>query len=271
LQKITTLGSSDIIRHEQGRYNRWQKKIKPPCPKNPQHNVLKEDYAEQKKTETQNNFIHTTQLAAINANSNQHIDNTSSSTISKDNQDNEHRLLLEDKSDIMDEFLQSYASFSLSNSLKCTVIDADNNKVERTDDFLNFLSISPRNSLTKQIGTSSTNKMAKIVTNSGITAVNGEDNNVESMDDFLNVLSFSPNASFTKQIGAPSNEVANIVTNHGNTTIEDGKNGKGYSIDEILKSFVSFSPSNSLTKQIGAPSRKRVKQTDDKCWQQYSQ
>lgn len=49
LQKISSMGSSDIIRHEQGRFNRWQKKIKPPCSKNPRRSVLKAGYAEQKK------------------------------------------------------------------------------------------------------------------------------------------------------------------------------------------------------------------------------
>jgi len=48
LQKISLLGSSDIIRHEQGRFNRWQKKIKPPCPKNPQSHILKAVYVEQR-------------------------------------------------------------------------------------------------------------------------------------------------------------------------------------------------------------------------------
>lgn len=48
LQKISTLGSSDIIRHEQGRFNRWQKKIKPPCVNNPKSGVLKARYAHQK-------------------------------------------------------------------------------------------------------------------------------------------------------------------------------------------------------------------------------
>ncbi len=49
LQKISSLGSSDIIRHEQGRFNRWQKKIKPPCPNNPQSIALRAGYAEEKK------------------------------------------------------------------------------------------------------------------------------------------------------------------------------------------------------------------------------
>lgn len=50
LQKISPLGSSDIIRHEQGRFNRWQKKIKPPCVKNPKNSALKASYMEQKIT-----------------------------------------------------------------------------------------------------------------------------------------------------------------------------------------------------------------------------
>ena len=49
LQKISSMGASDIIRHEQGRFNRWQKKIKPPCALNPQSSLLKARYAEQKK------------------------------------------------------------------------------------------------------------------------------------------------------------------------------------------------------------------------------
>ena len=48
LQKISTMGSSDIIRHEQGRFNRWQKKIKPPCVNNPKSGMLKAKYAQQK-------------------------------------------------------------------------------------------------------------------------------------------------------------------------------------------------------------------------------
>lgn len=46
LQKISSVGSSEIIRHEQGRINRWQKKIQLPCSKNPQFDVLKAKYEE---------------------------------------------------------------------------------------------------------------------------------------------------------------------------------------------------------------------------------
>lgn len=49
LQKISSMGSSEIIRHEQGRINRWQKKIQLPCSQNPQFHVLKERYEEQMK------------------------------------------------------------------------------------------------------------------------------------------------------------------------------------------------------------------------------
>ena len=44
LQKISSIGSSDIIRHEQGRFNRWLKKIKPPCSLNPRSDALKKEY-----------------------------------------------------------------------------------------------------------------------------------------------------------------------------------------------------------------------------------
>ena len=49
LQKISRIGgSSDIIRHEQGRFNRWQKKVKPPCSKNPQSEAILSRYQAQK-------------------------------------------------------------------------------------------------------------------------------------------------------------------------------------------------------------------------------
>lgn len=57
LQKISPLGASDIIRHEQGRFNRWQKKIKPPCPKNPKNSVLKATYKEQRKNSNKANGL----------------------------------------------------------------------------------------------------------------------------------------------------------------------------------------------------------------------
>ncbi len=45
MARISTIGgSSDIIRHEMGRFNRWQKKIKPPCANNPMNRVLKAEY-----------------------------------------------------------------------------------------------------------------------------------------------------------------------------------------------------------------------------------
>jgi hypothetical protein len=50
LQKISSIGgSSDIIRHEQGRFNRWQKKVKPPCSKNPKSEAILSRYQTQKK------------------------------------------------------------------------------------------------------------------------------------------------------------------------------------------------------------------------------
>jgi len=50
LAKISPLvGSSDIIRHEMGRYNRWQKKIKPPCSKNPMNGILQAGYTEERR------------------------------------------------------------------------------------------------------------------------------------------------------------------------------------------------------------------------------
>jgi hypothetical protein len=47
LQKISSLGTSDIIRHEQGRLNRWQGKIQPPCSMNPRFNSVKAGYEEE--------------------------------------------------------------------------------------------------------------------------------------------------------------------------------------------------------------------------------
>jgi len=57
LQKISVLGSSDIIRHEQGRFNRWQKKVKPPCSMNPHCGALRAYYADQKKNSTSRNSV----------------------------------------------------------------------------------------------------------------------------------------------------------------------------------------------------------------------
>jgi len=51
MQKISYIGSSEIIRHEQGRYNRWQKKIKPPCSKNPRGETIKLSYQKQKNNQ----------------------------------------------------------------------------------------------------------------------------------------------------------------------------------------------------------------------------
>ncbi len=54
MARISTIGgSSDIIRHEMGRFNRWQKKIKPPCVNNPMNRVLKAGYDEERSV-----FIH---------------------------------------------------------------------------------------------------------------------------------------------------------------------------------------------------------------------
>jgi len=53
LSKITPMGSSDIVRHEVGRYNRWQKKVKPPCHLNPMNSTLKQSYEDQKKKSRQ--------------------------------------------------------------------------------------------------------------------------------------------------------------------------------------------------------------------------
>mmetsp|Transcript_4937 Transcript_4937/g.9420 ORF Transcript_4937/g.9420 Transcript_4937/m.9420 type:complete len:473 (-) Transcript_4937:149-1567(-) len=45
LSKISRpTGSSDIIRHEMGRYNRWQNKITPPCKNNPLNQLLSDEY-----------------------------------------------------------------------------------------------------------------------------------------------------------------------------------------------------------------------------------
>jgi hypothetical protein len=50
-KKISNVGgSSDIIRHEQGRFNRWQKKVKPPCSKNPQIEAILSRYQTQKSS-----------------------------------------------------------------------------------------------------------------------------------------------------------------------------------------------------------------------------
>lgn len=43
------MGSSEIIRHEQGRYNKWQQKISPPCHKNPDRESILNDYQQKKQ------------------------------------------------------------------------------------------------------------------------------------------------------------------------------------------------------------------------------
>jgi hypothetical protein len=47
LQKLSSLGTSDIIRHEQGRLNRWQRKIQPPCSRNPRFISVRAGYEEE--------------------------------------------------------------------------------------------------------------------------------------------------------------------------------------------------------------------------------
>ena len=49
ISKISPVGSSDIIRHEMGRFNRWQKKIKPPCALNPLSHELKAEYNQERR------------------------------------------------------------------------------------------------------------------------------------------------------------------------------------------------------------------------------
>lgn len=49
IQKIGSMGSSEIIRHEQGRYNKWQQKISPPCHKNPDRESILNDYQQKKQ------------------------------------------------------------------------------------------------------------------------------------------------------------------------------------------------------------------------------
>lgn len=47
ISKISPIGSSDISRHELGRFNRWQSKIKRPCANNPDNQILKAGYNEE--------------------------------------------------------------------------------------------------------------------------------------------------------------------------------------------------------------------------------
>jgi hypothetical protein len=65
LQKITPLGSSEIIRHEQGRINRWQKKIQLPCPKNPQFDVLKARYEQKMSVIKTDAMLHDLSVAEM--------------------------------------------------------------------------------------------------------------------------------------------------------------------------------------------------------------
>jgi len=52
LAKISSIGSSDIIRHEKGRFNKWQKQIKFPCTKNPEYARLKLRYMMAQRNQT---------------------------------------------------------------------------------------------------------------------------------------------------------------------------------------------------------------------------
>jgi hypothetical protein len=45
--KVSSLGTSEIIRHEHGRLNRWQRKIQPPCSRNPRYNSVRAGYEEE--------------------------------------------------------------------------------------------------------------------------------------------------------------------------------------------------------------------------------
>jgi hypothetical protein len=59
LSKISRpTGSSDIIRHEMGRYNRWQNKITPPCKSNPLYRLLSVEYnKEQVQSRSENKTV----------------------------------------------------------------------------------------------------------------------------------------------------------------------------------------------------------------------
>jgi len=55
MSKISSNGSSDISRHEIGRYNRWQKKIIRPCVNNPDVEALQAKYNEEDKVARSSN------------------------------------------------------------------------------------------------------------------------------------------------------------------------------------------------------------------------
>lgn len=57
ISKISPIGSSDISRHEMGRFNRWQRKIKRPCRNNPNNNILKAGYDEEWRNHKSNGDI----------------------------------------------------------------------------------------------------------------------------------------------------------------------------------------------------------------------